>query len=144
MTPHRIIAANAPLIKSWLAERGGVAVWSSVNLSNPGASWTTPVRASDGSLATKPTWQAGNAPSRIITDPAEIIVDEPQEVKRFRVAVRMGSQGTMLKVTDAGTRRIRAAVVKAGEDAWYEFDYSTQEAVIFRPGRSVPLAEYGT
>ena len=47
-----------------------------------------------------------------------------------------------LKVTDGGTRRIRKEVGKAGEDAWYEFDYGTQEAVIFVPGEVVGLLEY--
>lgn len=48
----------------------------------------------------------------------------------------------MLKCTDASTRRIRAAVERAGEGAYHVFDYMTQEAVIMRPTRQVPIAEY--
>jgi hypothetical protein len=46
------------------------------------------------------------------------------------------------KVTDGGTRKIRAAVDKAGEGATYEFDYETQEAIITVPDKRVSLAEY--
>ena len=56
-----------------------------------------------------------------------------EEVKRFHVGVRMGSNGLALKVTDGGSRRIRREVSKAGEGAYYAFDYLTQDAIILRP-----------
>lgn len=147
---HSCNIANAPKFADWIANRGGIAVWQSVNLSNPGASWSTPATIRKGDCHTgpgqeyrdtaldaddivpypKPTWQAGNEPT-VITDPAEVEVYESKEVKRFRVGVRMGSQGFTLKVTDGGTRRIREAVAKAGEGAFHGFDYDTQEAIIY-------------
>lgn len=144
MNPYRVVAgANASKIKTWMAERGGIAIWTSINLSNPGGSWTTPLYQEDGRPSTKPTWQAAEVPSRIITDPAEIVVDEPREVKRFRVGVRRGSNNPfLLKVTDAGSQRIRRETDKAGAESWYEFDYSTQEAVIYIPGHTVPLVDW--
>jgi hypothetical protein len=54
------------------------------------------------------------------------------EVKRFHVAVRIGGQGFCLKVTDGGTRRIWRELAKAGTGSFYEFDYNTQEAVIYK------------
>jgi hypothetical protein len=58
----------------------------------------------------------------------------------------MGSQGLSIKVTDGGTRRIRAAVAKAKEqygDAWYEFDYGNYEnAVILAPDKSISLKNF--
>jgi len=54
------------------------------------------------------------------------------EVKRFRVGVRMDSQGLCLKVTDGGSRRILRELLKVGDGSFYEFDYFTQEAVIYR------------
>lgn len=141
MTTHTVTAENAPKISKWLRERGGIAVWSSVNLSNPGAGWTTPACNEDGTPTAKPTWQAGDTP-RIITDPAEVEVSFDKEVGRFRVAVRMGSQGTMLKVSDGGTRRIRKAVARAGEGAYHVFDYDTQEAVIMAPDRTMNMIEW--
>lgn len=142
MKPHVVTAENAPKIWSWLRERGGLAIWQSVNLSDPGKSWTTPALQLDGSPTPKPTWEAENTPSRIITDPAEVLVSKDREVKRFHVAVRLGRQGLNFKCTDASTRKIRDAVAKAGNGAYNEFDYYTQEAVIMAPESQVPIAQY--
>ena len=81
-------------------------------------------------------------PSLTITDPAEVVVDVPKEIKRFRVAIKTGAQGLLLKCSDSSSRRIRKECQKAGEESWYEFDYATQEAVIFVPGESKPLPEF--
>jgi len=142
MGPHIITAENAEKIASWLRDRGGVAIWPSVNLSNPGASWTTPANKPDGSPTTQPTWQAAPKPERIITNPQDVLVSKDVEVKRFHVALRLGGGGMALKVTDGGTRRIRREVAKAGVGAFYQFDYSTQEAVIFKPESQMPLVEF--
>lgn len=139
---HHCAMANAATFWKWLKTRGGLAVWGSVNMSNPGASWTTPALDSEGKATTKPNWQCSETPCRIITDPDEVTVAWDKEVKRFRVGVRMGSQGFMLKVTDGGTRRIRAAVEKAGEGAYHVFDYDTQEAVIMAPDKTMTLTEW--
>lgn len=142
MEKHEVMPENVEKFKDWLANRGGIAIWKSVNLSNPGLSMSSPALEKDGTPYSKPSWQVANQPERIITDPADVVVIVPKEVKRFHVGVRMGSQGMSYKVTDGGTRRIRAAVVNAGDGAWYEFDYSTQEAVILVPDMTVPLNEW--
>lgn len=141
MTAHTVTAENAEKISKWMRERGGIAVWSSINLSNLDAGWTTPARNEDGTPAGKPSWQADEIPE-IITDPAEVSVSFDKEVGRFRVAVRRGSQGLSFKVTDGGTRRIRKAVAKAGEGAYYKFDYETQQAVIMAPDKTMTLIEW--
>lgn len=142
LAPHPIDPSNVDKIRMWLAERGGLALWRSINFSNIGASWTTPVNDEDGNPKGKPTWEAANEPERIITDPAEVVVAVPKEVKRFHVAIRQGSQGMTMKLTDGATRRVRAAVAKAGEGAWYEFDYGMQDAVIYVADKTVPLTEW--
>lgn len=142
MIKHRCTSENAATFWKWFQERGGIAVWKSVNLANPGASWTTPLKSADGSPTNKPTWEAEDRPSLVIFDPAEVAVDVPKEVKRFHVAVYMGGQGLTVKCKPGSTRRIHRAVAKAGENAWYEFDYMTQEAVIYVPGETTPLPEY--
>lgn len=139
MEKLQVSPEHAPKFREWLQTRGGLAVWSSLDLSDPSASWTTPALTPEGSPTAPPSWKAGNKPSRVITDPTEVEVVTAKEVKRFRVAIRRGSNGLVFKLTDASTRRLRAAVEKAGEGAWYEFDYSTQEAVIFVRGEVVPL-----
>ncbi len=139
--PHRCTADNAQQLWNWLLTRGGLYLWRSINLSNPGASWTGPATNEDGTPKTKPNWQCENEPHRHITDPDEVLVDVPQEVKRFRVGLERGS-GFQVKCTAGASRKIRQAVEKAGEHAWYEFAYDTQEAVIFVPGESLPIREY--
>lgn len=135
-------APNAPRFWDWICNRGGLAVWHSVNLSNPGASWTTPATAPDGTPTEKPTWQADNKPARIITDPDEVEVVISKEVKRFHVAVRMGTTLNLV-VSDGGTRRIRKEVEKAGPGAWYEFDYLDYDnAVIYVSGEKMTLTEW--
>jgi len=131
-----VSAENARTVAGWfLGIPPGVMVWDSVNLSHPGAQWLTPLGVG------KPTWQVGDEPSLVITNPDDVGVVVMEEVKRFRVGIRMGTQGLSMKVTDGGTRRIRAAVEKAGEGATYTFDYETQEAVILAPqGDPVPLS----
>jgi hypothetical protein len=142
MEPHTIRAEDAHLISEWIRTRQGIAIWRSINLSNPGASWTTPVLDESGKRVTKPTWESANEPERIITDVADVLVSVDKEVKRFHIGVRMGGQGFSLKVTDGGTRRIRRAVAKAGEGAYYQFDYMTQEAVILAPEKTMSLAQW--
>ena len=139
---HRILAENAHQIWQWFQQRGGIAVWKSVDMSNPGRSWTTPIRDSEGKPTPKQDWRMEGTPSLTITDPAEVVVDVPKEIKRFRVAIKTGAQGLLLKCSDSSSRRIRKECQKAGEESWYEFDYATQEAVIFVPGESKPLPEF--
>lgn len=142
---HQIAPENAALLLDWLRTRGGIAIWDSVNLANPGQTWTTPIRNADGTPRTeKPHWSAGGI-IRTLTDPAEVEVVVPKEVNRFHVAVRMGGNGLVLKLTDASSRRVRRAVERAEVqhgNAWYEFDYATQEAVIFVAGEVTPLVEW--
>jgi hypothetical protein len=132
---------NAPKFLKWLRERGGIAVWNSIDLGNPGASWSTPAMTEGGKPMTSPTWQADRTPSRVVTDPDDVVVIFPREVKRFYVAIRRGS-GLSYNLTDASSRRLRKAVEKAGKDAWYEFDFSSQEAVIFVADSVVPILEW--
>lgn len=133
---HECAPEHAARMLDWIANRGGVAVWQSINVANLGASWSTPATLADGQPATKPTWQVADAPERIITDARDIEVVTRREVKRFHVGV------FALKLTDGATRKVRAAVEKAGEGASYEFDYSTQEAVITVPGEHVLLSDW--
>lgn len=138
---------DAEKIHHWMLSRGGIAIWRSVNLSNPGASWTTPALDSNGLPTNKPTWQADGQPERVITDIADVRVSTAKEVKRFHVATRMGGGGLQIKVTDGGSRKLRAEVAKVkeqyGKDAWYEFDYGDEKnAVILIEDSAISLAEW--
>ena len=113
-------------------------------MSCPERTWTTPLTGPDGNEPAKPHPYAGSITS-VTTDPADVVVEVPKELKRFHVALRMGSQGMTWKLTDASSRKLRSALAKATEkhgNAFYEFDYERQEAVVFVPERTVPIAEW--
>jgi hypothetical protein len=138
MEPYICTPDVAPKINNWLRTRGGIALWSSANLGNPCASWTTPATNADGTPATKPTWQADTHP-RIITDAADVLVSIDREVKRFPIALQQGS-GLSIECTPGSSRKIRKALDAAGKDAYYVFD--VDEAVIMMPEKQVPLTEW--
>jgi hypothetical protein len=140
-TKHSCTAENAPMFLDWIKNRGGIAVWRSVNLANPGASWSTPAYT-DGKPTVKPTWESGDEPEAIYISTDDIEVFTSKEVKRFHVAVRMRGCGFTLKCTDGATRRIRREVAKIGEGAYYQFDYDTQDAVIMKPSGTITLTEW--
>ena len=134
------IDITAPCVRGkfekWIKERGGVQVWNNLNLSNPDAGQQfTPALTEDDKEYQKPTGSV--AKGEVIQDIGRFrFVERMEEFKRFRVAVRRGSQGLSMKVTDGGSRRIRKECTNAREkygDSYYRFDYSTQEAVIEVP-----------
>lgn len=136
---HAIDTSDAATIADWLKNRGGILIWDSADLSDPGASWTTPTVLRSRNRRGRP------ATSRHITSPDDVEVVTPREIKRFHVGVRPSSTGLALKVTDAGSRRIWKEVEKAGEGAWYEFDYGSYDnVVIMVPGEKKPLTEFMT
>ena len=139
---HEVTEEHAPKFLEWIAKRGGVAVWPSVDLSDPGVSMSSPALTPEGKPTPKPHWKLAAEPSRVITSASEIDVVTWKEVKRFHVGVRRGSQGMSVKLTDGATRKLRAAVAKAGEGATYRFDYEEQAAVILVPSEVVPLDQW--
>jgi hypothetical protein len=128
-------------MREWLTKRGGLAIWECLDLSDAGKTWTTPALSKDGKPTEKPHWAAGKV-IETITDIDKVIVTVPKEVKRFHVAVRLGAQGFKVKLTDASGRKVRAAEEKAGPEAWHEFDYENQDAIILVPGEKVPLKDW--
>ena len=52
-------------------------------------------------------------------------------VERFHVGVC--SHGAMLKLTDAGSAKLKKALAEHGPDAGYRFDYQIQDAEIVVP-----------
>lgn len=145
---HLCTIDDAPKFWDWIRNRGGVALWRSVNLCNPGKTWCTPVLDEDGKLKGKPSWESAQEPSEIFLSPEEIGVTIDEEVKRFHVAVRTKYfDGPFhfperVECTPGASRRIRRAVEKAGEGAWYRFDYETQDAVIMAPVDLMPLSKW--
>lgn len=124
---HQCQQSDAEKFLDWIKNRGGVAVWKSINLSNPGASWSTPALSEthcrncqgrgefpdhvpcvkcDGvrfEPTEKPTWQASNTPT-IFTSADEIGVYVDELYKAFPVGLRRSGFGS--KLTDGAQRRV--------------------------------------
>lgn len=141
-SPLRCSPENALKFQNWIANRGGLAYWQSLNLSNPGITWTTPLLKENGEQLTKPTWESAEYPSRIVTSADEVIVESPREVKRFHVAIRRGGGFASFVLTDGSKRKLEKELAKAGKNAWYEFDYTSQDAIIFVPDAEVLLSAW--
>jgi hypothetical protein len=141
MDNHVVCSDEAVRIMNWIRNRGGIAIWDSANLADPGKTWTCPLNNEDGTAMGKQHWEMGKI-IRVINDPNQVDVVNPKEIKRFHVALRRGSQGLSIKLTDASSKRLRKMLTKYGEESWYEFDYGTQEAVIYVPDGKKPLAEF--
>ena len=131
--------ANAEKFLNWIKERGGIAQWDAIDFS--GDSCFTPLITA-GEQTKKPHWKYPEKPVAIITDPAQVSLITAKEVKRFHIAVRIGSNGLRVKCTDHSTAKIRKTLDKLGEDAYYIFDYETQEAVFYLPNSSITLKEW--
>lgn len=135
---RQVSPENAHRIADWLATRGGLFVWQSADLSNPGASTTTPATTADGQPTGKPGWRFEATPSRHVTSADDVEVVTDVEVKRLRIkVVRRGHKAVL---SDASSRRVRAAVAQAGIGAYYVFD--GDEAVILKPDKVVPLVAW--
>lgn len=123
---------NAIRVLPWLERDGAFLHWYSVNLSNPGAWWLTPLREG------KPSWQAVDQPNVITA--ADLQVTTYKEVKSLRIYTRVSSNGLMIKLTDSSSRRVRQALENAGEGAVYRFEGNY--AVISVPDQSIPYTTW--
>jgi hypothetical protein len=119
-------------MEDWIANRGGVQVWNNINMSNPGAGpMFTPANKQDGTLMDKPSWSVERG--EVIQNIQRFqFVKSWHEIKRFHVAIRRGSQGFSMKLTDGSTGKVRRFQDNHPE-ASYRFDYETQECVFEVP-----------
>lgn len=137
-----IQAENAKKIYEWIVKRNGIAVWNSIDLSDPGFQLITPATKEDGSPYEKPHWKVGKDP-KIINDINKIEVSFDKEIKRFHVATRIGGNGLNIKCSDGATRRINKEIEKAGEGAYYQFDcFSYENCIIMAPEKKTSLVNW--
>ncbi|MFW5858130.1 MAG: hypothetical protein ACOCX4_09645 [Planctomycetota bacterium] len=114
-------------------------MWESQDLGDPGRTWLTPAKRTDGSPSPRPHWSAGDTPKRVVTDPAVVEVVERREARRIRVSVKCG-YGLRFDLTDALSRRLRKALAEAGEGATYAFE--CDEAIVYAVARRLPLPQW--
>lgn len=153
MNKYPIASDFASQALDWLTNRGGIACWKSISPSNPDASWSSPATIRKGEIEgeegdeivphPKPNWQCADNPYRIISDPADVIVYVSKEHCRLRISL---CRNLPTKLTDASIRKVNAAVISCATqkqaEAWHEFDYATDEAVIYYDEKLIPLNEW--
>lgn len=143
-TPYVVMQANAPQVAQWLATRGGTCVWNCVDPSEPTKRWLAPRLGEDGQPKGKPHRDAGTV-IRTMTRPEEFVVVEAKEYRRFHVDLRPAAQDGKIKLTDTSGAHLleeMEAATELDDRAYYDFDHETQEAVIYVPATSVPMADW--
>lgn len=138
-------AEHVSKYRDWLTHRGGIAVWTSVNLSNPGQKWSTPAFSIDGTPTTKPNWQAGDTPI-VVTDPSQVGIYTETLFKDISVKLRFGSQGFMLKLSDASQRKVDrvldACRAKHGNAHYRTGGLVNPVVSVYYTDKIIPLSEY--
>lgn len=95
---------EAPRILDWIATRGGVAVWSNLDLRSAGSKSFTPALTTDGKPTERPGWQFAAEPLEIITDPAQVTIYTETLWKAFPVSLRRHDM--VMKLTDGAQRKL--------------------------------------
>jgi len=72
--PRDITTDDAATLLRWFKERGGIAIWASLDGE---MSWIAPYKTASRRPAARPNGQSERKPERIITDPAEVILRDP-------------------------------------------------------------------
>lgn len=112
---QRIDESIVPNIVMFITQRDGAEVWESA-LIGQSRTMFLPVKDKDGKAeCVKPHWSCQDKPTRVLTKLEEVEVSVTREVKRVKLALRMGSQGMSLKLTDGSKRKCEKAVDAATE-----------------------------
>lgn len=117
MDPLHVSADNAPKFIDWLANRGGLLVWTSSDLSNPGRSVTTPALSATGSPTQPPGWQFVDAP-RHITSIDDVLVYVPKTLDSFEV--KLVRNCCKLELSKSSSRKLRTRLAKHA-NSWFVF-----------------------
>lgn len=111
-----VTTEDLPRILDWIANRGGVAVWSNQDLRSAGSKTFTPAVALDGTPSQRPGWQFAAEPIEIITDPSQVTTYTEHLFKAFPVSLRR--HGMVMKLTDGAQckldREMKLCVEKHG------------------------------
>lgn len=109
---------NAPRLAEWIRKRGGIAVWKSHDLSDPCASSLTPALDLLGNPTPTPHWKYGQAPERVVTDPAEVELYKDELVQELPVALKHDGYGYLV-LTKGSERKLDKALAAAGKGSFY-------------------------
>lgn len=144
---HRIHIRESVVrdIRRWLSKHGGVAVWKSIDLSRPGEECLMPYADEQGVKYAKPHWRYSDDPI-VVTDESNVSVYRERFYKQIPVALRRGSQGLSLKVTDASMRKVNRALAeceaKHGNAYWERGGLDNPSITITYRDGEVPLKNW--
>jgi len=146
---YQITPEQAPQILEWLATRGGVAVWQNCNLSSHaiGSLAFTPATHDDGRPATAPSWQYGQTPVAVVTDPAAFVVQTWRETERVKVMA--SKYGPPCDPIARGRTKLDAALDRAGQGAtwrwdrgYYVYGSGWRQVIVEAPANEIPLTQW--
>lgn len=100
---------HAAKLRDWIQNRGGVALWRSIDLSDPGASVLTPADSA------KPRWKFANEPEVIVTRGSDVGVYQEVLFRAFHVALRRSTNGLAFKLTDYASERVHKVMNECRE-----------------------------
>lgn len=106
-------ASDAPRLLDWIANRGGIARWQSIDLRDPSNYGLTPALTTTGKPTTKPGWKYSNTPD-IITDPTQVGIYEEALFKAIPVSLKQS--GSSLIITDASQRKVERLIEQCEEE----------------------------
>lgn len=123
---------NAAKFWEWITKRGGVACWTSLDLSSGGRTVFTPANTEDGKPMGRPHWQYPEKPQRIVTTSFDVIV---REGTRAKTVPRAQAQRWVDKLS--------ATASAQGKDSttWAELR-SDGKVNIMTTKRTVPLMDW--
>ena len=131
------VPGQRKVFEKWIAERGGVQVWSNADLRSVGACPVfTPALNGKGEEYPKPHWSVTRGPVIKDIDLFRFIT-KSVEVDRFKIKTARGPQELQIKLTpessDMVRNHCRAAERKWRRSVHYEFDYTSRECVVTVP-----------
>lgn len=121
-----VTTKNAAKFWEWVTKRGGIACWTSLDLSSGGRTVYTPANTEEGQPMARPHWQYPAKPQRVVTT-------------SFDVVVRVGKLHKTISA--GGHRKSFEAAQKIDPHAWLE-DRSDGKADIMVTERMVPLMDW--
>ena len=150
--PHEVSPENARKFIDWLANRGGILIWHSCNLSRPGHSVSTPALTTEGEPYPRPGWEFSQH-TRHITSIEDIVVSVPKEEERFEVRLKI--RGHKLELMKRSTNKVDHAM-SCYPDGWWVFastgsqrgdlfhglSCGTDTVIIYSEAGRIPLKEW--
>lgn len=103
-------AKNAAKLAAWIEHRGGVAVWPSVDLSDPDKQLLTPA-LTDGEPTARPHWKCATE-AKLVTTTDQVGIYQESTFREFTVAIRRSDNGLSAKLTDASQAKVERVIAQ--------------------------------